>query len=133
LTLATLDLRNVYEAMMGASQRRKGAVFEREMARRIARCGNCCARRNITETQTGLASDIDAPDLPVTWQLKVGAKPNVWAAVREADEASNGTGNYAIAVVRKNKAKGRPKQDIAVLPLRDLESLIQELRGTGIW
>lgn len=117
---------------MSKMSRRKGHDFEREVARRLSVAGRTPVERQLHEVRDGNLGDL-VSDLPCVFQCKVGASPSVWKAVREADEATDGTGRYAVAIVRRNRAQGRPKQDVAVLPLEDFEMILAELRGMGVW
>lgn len=117
---------------MSKLSRTKGHNFEREVARRFSVAGRTPVERELTEVRDGNVGDLKS-DLPCVFQCKVGAAPSPWRAVQEADAASKGTGRYAIAVLRRNQAKGRPKQDIVAMPLEDFEGILADLRAGGVW
>lgn len=117
---------------MGASSRRKGHAWELEVCRRLRGAGAKLAERTLTETRDGNVGDIDT-DLPIVVQCKVGAAPNPWAALEEAEEAAEGRGRFAIAVVKRLRGNGRPGVELAVLPLADLEEIITQLVKGGVW
>ena len=117
---------------MGGLSRSKGIAFEREIARRFSVAGRTKVERELREVQQGNIGDL-ASDLPCAFQLKVGANPSVWKAVREAEAAAKGTGRYAIAIVRRNRSNTHPKMDLACLLLRDFESIMAELRVSQTW
>ena len=84
---------------MGASQRRKGAAFERRVVFDLKEAG-FEAKRNLDQYQQSDGRDITL-DAPLCIQCKVGANPRWKAALREA-EASAGT-DYPIAVTHEDR------------------------------
>lgn len=118
---------------MGASERRKGHDFEREIANRIAKATGREVARNSSEPQTGNAGDI-LSDLPLSVQCKVGKRaPNIWQAVREAEEPAKDDHRFAVAFCRMNRGNGHSMQEVAVLPADDLLEILGLLTGTGVW
>ena len=104
---------------MSASQRRKGLAFERAVARELTECTGVPHRRILTETRDGNSGDVKAHGLPFIYQAKCGAKPNVFRAVEEAQEAA-GT-DFAVAVVHRT---GRGGERIVALPWDDWVELM---------
>ena len=117
---------------MSKLSRRKGHDFEREIARRFSIAGRTKVERELHEVRDGNLGDLRS-DLPLSIQCKVGANPSVWKAVDEAEYAAKGKGLYAIAVVRRNRATGRKKQDLVCMSLGDFEDILSELRAGGTW
>jgi hypothetical protein len=117
---------------MGARSRRKGAAFEREVARLFREAG-VPAERNLSECRTGNAGDLELPPwCPLSVQVKVGARPNPYAALREAREAA-GAARVPVAVVRMNGRGATPPEDLAVLPLEEFLDLVRGLRASRWW
>ena len=117
---------------MGALSRRKGIQWEQELARRFQAVG-IDAARNLTECRTGNAGDLDLPqDVPLLVQAKVGARPPVWEALKEAIEAA-GPGVHPVAILKRNGAGGRKAEEVAVLPLEDFLELVEILQASGLW
>lgn len=117
---------------MGAHSRRKGAKWERDVARMFREAG-IPAERNLTECRTGNAGDLVLPEwCPLSVQVKVGARPNPYEALREARESA-GEGRVPVAVLRLNGQGARPPEDMAVLPLEEFLDLVRGLRASGWW
>ncbi|HSW31894.1 MAG TPA: hypothetical protein VLH75_20590 [Longimicrobiales bacterium] len=117
---------------MGARSRRKGAVFEREVAELFRQAG-VPAERNLSECRTGNAGDLElAAWCPLSVQVKVGERPNVWEAIREAQESAGET-LVPVAILRRNGRGSRPPEDLAVLPLDEFLDLVRGLRAAGWW
>lgn len=85
---------------MGASQRNKGARGEREIATRFTDEGFRC-KRMVGQYHVGSnAPDVMLEDLPNFWiEVKRGARTNIRAALRQAEEAKP-HGHMAVAVTR---------------------------------
>lgn len=120
--------------MGGATSRRKGVRFELEVCERLRRAGARCAERTLHEPRDGNVGDVET-DLPLVVQCKVGARPNPWAALEEAQEAArarNGHGKrHAVAIVKRNRGNGRDAVEMAVLPLADFEEMVRRLVEAG--
>lgn len=115
---------------MGARSRRKGAKWERHLAGRLKAVG-IDAERNLTECRTGNAGDlVIPPDVPLTVQAKVGARPPIYEAVAEAVEARR-PGDHPVALIRRNGRGSAPPTDLAVLPLDSFLELVRTLRDTA--
>lgn len=112
---------------MARLSRDKGRRFELEIARRLRACG-IDAERTLSESRDGGGNDLVCAELAV--QCKVGQAPNPWRALEEAVEAA--AGKVPIAILRRNRAPGRPRVDVAVLRLEDLLNLLElaHRRGT---
>lgn len=105
---------------MGSYERRKGARFEREVARKLAAAGYC-ASRNLEQYQETSGRDLKV-DAPLCIQCKAGKRPNWEAALREAMSAA-GT-DYAVAITHQDHGL-----TVAHLPLSDLLELLAMLRA----
>ena len=86
---------------MGASQRRKGHNFEREVSR-ILRDNGIDARRGLQYREGGECADVITDDFWI--ECKRGIKPNIRAAIAQAIEA-RGDEKKSIAVVVKDDKK----------------------------
>ena len=74
---------------LGARSRRKGHAYERELARRFGDEAGCPAVRNLEEVRSGNSGDlVFTHGDPLCVQAKVGGRPSVWNAVKEAEEAA---------------------------------------------
>ena len=117
---------------MSAGSRRKGHDYERELARRFTEAG-LPALRNLEEVRSGNTGDLTfSRGDPLCVQAKVGRAPNIWQALREAEEAA-GPGLYPVAVVKKNGSASRPPVELAVLPLDDFLEIVGLLKDGGVW
>ena len=110
----------------------KGAAFEREVAAAIAHVTGRHVIRNTLERVTGNNGDLIV-DLPITVQCKVGLTPPVWEAIAESIEVGARQNKHPVAILRRNAKVGRPKQDVAVMPLDVFLELLGLLAGRGIW
>ena len=87
----------------------------------------------MTEVRDGNTGDLVLPHhIPLSVQCKIGARPPIYAALREAEEAA-GPGQHPIAIVRRNGSGATAPVDMAVMPLDDLVELIEQLRTCGAW
>lgn len=85
------------------------------------------AERNLEEVRSGNSGDLDLPpDVPFTVQCKVGQRPRIYDAVREAEEAAE-PGEHPVAIVRRNGSGNRPPTDMAILPLENFMELVEQL------
>lgn len=89
---------------MSAMQRRKGATFERELARYLTEHG-VDARRGIGQARS--ASEVPDVEVDGYWiEAKRQIKPNIRAALEQADKAASEAhalgGVVAVAVCRSN-------------------------------
>lgn len=100
----------------GRRSRRKGASFERESANMMRALG-LEARRNVqARFGGGDGADIET-DLPVHFECKVGASPNLWAAMEQAERDSGTSGREPVVLARRNRAAKRRRLDVMVLRL----------------
>ena len=117
---------------MGALSIVKGKRFEREIAQRF-RAAGIAAERNLEEVRSGNRGDIVLPkDVPLTVQCKVGARPPIYPALREAEEAAP-PGFFPVALVRRNGSGSRAPDDVAVLRIEEFIELVGLLRLAGVW
>jgi hypothetical protein len=104
--------------MSGATSRRKGASFERELVHLFR------ATMPGAEVRRGLqcrGEEVADVECPVFWvEAKRGKKPNVRAALRQAMDAAP-KGRIPIAVIRDDRAKA-----IVTLLLDDFLDLVSE-------
>lgn len=86
---------------MGASQRRKGAAFEREVAHAFEAAG-VPARRGIGQARGGGAEvpDVEVDHLHV--ECKVGARPDPWGALKQA-QADMRADVWPVAVCKRDR------------------------------
>lgn len=68
---------------MGKSQRNKGARGEREVASILAEALNLPARRGVAQCRAG-SDAADVEGTPWWVEVKIGARPNIVAAMRQA-------------------------------------------------
>ena len=119
---------------MGASQRRKGHAFEREVCAMLRGIHpSVTAKRTLTETREGNQGDVET-NLPLSVQCKVGASPPVYAALAQAVEAAGDSGKLPVAFLRRNSAKNRDRVDFVVLRTEDFLNyvgLYHALRNTS--
>jgi len=87
---------------MGARSRRKGASFEREVAR-LLEPAYPEAVRGIGQTRRG-SDHADVEGTPWWVECKVGQRPNIYAAVAQSVEA--GDERPWLVVARKNSSGG---------------------------
>ena len=117
---------------MSAKSRRKGHDYERELARRFTEEG-LPALRNLEEVRSGNSGDlVFTHGDPLCVQAKVGGRPSVWNAVKEAEEAA-GPGVHPVAIVKRNGSGSRPAVELACMPLDDFLELVGLLRAAGVW
>jgi len=115
---------------MGARSRRKGAAWERELAGRFRALG-IYALRNLEEVRSGNSGDLMLR-IPLSVQAKVGARPPIYEAVTQAQEAA-GDQDVPVAMIRRNGAGSRPPDDLAVMPLDSFFEIVGALVEAGIW
>ena len=117
---------------LGARSRRKGHDYERELARRFTEAG-LPAVRNLEEVRSGNSGDLLFTNGdPLCVQAKVGARPSVWNAVKEA-EAAAGPGIHPVAIVKRNGSGSRPAVELACMPLDDFLEIIGLLKAAEAW
>ena len=118
---------------LGARSRRKGHAYERELARRFGDEAGCPAVRNLEEVRSGNSGDlVFTHGDPLCVQAKVGGRPSVWNAVKEAEEAA-GPGIHPVAIVKRNGSGSRPAVELACMPLDDFLELVGLLKGGEVW
>lgn len=86
---------------MGKYQRDKGARFEREIANRLKEVFGPRTTRSSGQCFKGdLRADVDCPEIWV--ECKVGKRPNIKAALEQAEEAEAGasTGKSPVAICK---------------------------------
>lgn len=111
---------------MGARSRRKGAAWEREVGARLSEATGVSFTRNLEQVRTG-GADLEN-ELGFVVECKVGAQPPVWGALEQVQAARRDGDRIAFAVIRRNAAKGRAKQDAVVLTFDDFLELVRAAR-----
>ena len=105
--------------MSGATSRRKGARFERELVHRFRDAMPEAEVRRGLQSRGG--EEVADLDCPVFWpELKRGKKPNIRAALKQAIEAAP-KNRIPIAVVRDDRAEA-----MVTLLLEDFLDLVSE-------
>jgi hypothetical protein len=105
--------------MSGATSRRKGARFERDMVHRFREAMPDAEIRRGLQSRGG--DEVADLDCPVFWpELKRGKKPNIRGALKQAIEAAP-KGRIPIAVIRDDRA-----EEIVTLLLDDFLDLVAE-------
>lgn len=110
---------------MSKMQRDKGANMERAVAHRFRRMGWPDAARNLTECRDANSGDL-VHVKPFAVQIKCGAAPSPWRAMREARAAAD-PGDYPIAVVKRDR-----EQPLVVMQMDDFCELTAKLKTFGI-
>lgn len=116
---------------MGVLSRRKGAAWERAAAGMIQQATGVPCVRNLEECRDGNAGDLKT-GLPLAVQCKVGARPDIYGAVRQAAEAAI-PGQHPVAIVRRNGSGHRAPEDLAIMPLADFLEIIGQMKRLGVW
>jgi len=109
---------------MSAMQRNKGAGYERELATYLNdHIPGCDARRGILQCRNGSeVPDVVMHGLPGFWlEAKRGKLPNPRAALKQAQEASEGQHCWPVAVVRDDRQPA-----FVVMSLSDWAELVGE-------
>jgi hypothetical protein len=115
---------------MGASQRRKGHAFEREVAIAFRQALGLTAqqvKRGLSQPRggTGEEPDVVLPDSLRWWvECKVGARPNLLAAMQQAWDGIEQAKSWKRAMVVAKKDRHDP---VVVLELGDFLELVSEL------
>ena len=117
---------------MSAKSRRKGVAYERSVAARLTQATGVRCERNLDEVRHGNSGDLLVGSLPLCVQVKVGKRPNLWRALREAHEAA-GPGLHPIAVVKMNGSRHEPAVEGVFLPLDDFLEIVGQMKRCGIW
>lgn len=105
--------------MSGSRSRRKGHNWERTVAKDLSLATGAEFKRVLTETREGNQGDVRCSDgVPLVIQCKVGKKPRILQALKEAKEATDR--EYAIAAIHVNSSGGSaPSQKVAVMDWDD--------------
>jgi predicted amidohydrolase YtcJ len=117
---------------VGKLSRDKGAGWERRNCAFLRACGYE-ADRNLEECRDGNTGDIKT-NAPLVVQCKAGKRPNVWQAVREAEEASRDSAKFGIAALHKDQAKpGDEAEEIVAMRAEWWWEIVGLLRSQGVW
>lgn len=110
--------------MSGARSRRKGAAYERQLAKRFTAVFGEECRRGLQMQGGGVVPDVVCPEF---WpEAKVGAAPNVWAAMRQAERDSAESNKTPIVVAKRHQGGNKPAVELVVMRLEDWESMATE-------
>lgn len=101
---------------MSASQRRKGASWERDLANRWREKLYPDARRGIGQARSG-GEVCDVESTPWWCELKVGQRPDILGAMRQAVKATDG--RPPLVVVKRDR-----EEPLVCMRLEDFEKLI---------
>ena len=105
--------------MGGASNRRKGIAWERELVWRFREVMPGAEVKRGLQSRSG--EEVADVDCPVFWiEAKRGRKPNVRAALKQA-EACAPKGRIPVAVIRDDQSAA-----FVALPLEDFLELVRE-------
>lgn len=115
--------------MGGRRSRTKGKVWEREVAKMLQRFWPD-ARRG-WQSRSG-DDEADVEDTPFWVECKVGARPNVYAAFRQSEEAYDGR---PILVVVKRNAENSHQDPSCFIAMRieNFLDLLDHAVGEGGW
>lgn len=109
---------------LGKLRRRKGRAYEQQVAR-DCRAAGLDARRGLQSRDGSEAPDVVAD--PLSIECKHGKRPNVVAALMQAQENAN-KGTYPVAVCKQDGCDA-----VAVLFWSDLLEIVATLTFAGIW
>ena len=104
---------------MGSLSRRKGRAWEQEVARKLRDLGLEC-RRGWQTREGSDDPDVICEALGAWLECKVGACPNLWAAMDQAATAAP-PGVAPIVIARRNR-----KRDVVVMDLDDWLEWVRE-------
>ena len=105
--------------MTGAMSRRKGAAYERELVHRFREVMPGAEVRRGLQCRSG--DEVADVECPVFWiESKRGRKPNVRAALKQANEAAP-KGRVPLAVIRDDRAEA-----FVAMSLEDFLELVRE-------
>lgn len=111
---------------MGARSRRKGRTWEQELTH-ILRGVYPAARRGIGQARSG-GEVCDVEGTPWWVEAKVGARTNPRAAVRQAEQATDG--RPVLAICKDNQEKpGKAAEVWVTLRLQDFLALAAQAEG----
>lgn len=116
---------------MGASQRRKGHNFERDVVHFFRSHLGLSAtevKRGLSQPRggTGEEPDVILPDSLRWWvECKVGARPNLLAALDQARDGIKKAGSYKMPMVVAKRDREEP---VVLLELEDFLKVVSEVR-----
>jgi hypothetical protein len=114
---------------MGKLSRTKGHTWERRVAKELTQATGLPHKRVLTETRDGNSGDVRAEYVPVVYQCKCGAQPDIYGAVQEAAAAAGAT-DYAVAAIHRT---GRGGEYLAVMPWADWLDIVRRLAHECRW
>ena len=118
---------------MSARSRRKGAAWERTVAKKLRDIG-IPAERNLEEVRTGNTGDIKLDhDIPLVIQCKTGARPPIYQGLDQAIEAARESAKIPVAVIHRDGTNSaEPAQELAVIRLDHFIEIVEQLK-TFVW
>lgn len=111
---------------MGSYQRRKGHNYEREVARKLRELLPDADVRRGRQTRRG-DDEADVEGTPFWIECKVGAAPNVWAALKQADAARDH--RPVAAFIKRNSTGGGKSAEEFVAVRREVFEALFEVAG----
>ena len=108
--------------MSGASSRRKGHTFERQVACRLRPIFGDSVRRGLQYQDGAHCSDVIVPGYHI--ECKAHKSVNIKAAMRQAVEDCNGSGKVPVAVTKDDR-----EYPLVTMYLNDFEQLLAELNS----
>ena len=105
--------------MSGKRSRRKGAKFERDIAKAVGSVMFGVDVRRGLQSQGEVVPDVEAPGLWLECKCGNYASKVPTAALRQAEKAAEGTGRHAVAIVRPDRKQAR-----VYMRVRTLQSLL---------
>lgn len=111
---------------MGKLSRTKGHAYERTVAKKLREVfgGDESIRRAWQRQQQHGNPDVYCPGFHV--ECKVGKKPNLRAALRQAISDNGGGQVWPVAIVKDNKDGSQPPREYALMELGDWLDLVSE-------
>jgi len=88
---------------------KKGGAYEREVAEYFRQIGCDGAERNLEQTRKG-GADVNTR-LPIAIECKHRKRHDVWATMRQVDEAAM-DGEQVVGFLKKKNGRGRPSEEI---------------------
>ena len=111
--------------MSGRRSRRKGARWEREVARRLQALGFDEARRGLTQSRGAEQADVEGT--PWWGECKCGRQPNPRAAMRQALEDTDGR-PVLVVIHDDSPGGGQPAREWVAMPWDVFEAMMEERR-----
>ena len=109
--------------MSGASSRRKGATYERRVAKYLTERG-IAAVRNVEQTRSG-GDDLDLPEGFAEW-LSIECKDRASSSLGAwVDQSVRQAGSRVAVVIHHRRGNGRAENDFATMTVADFVKLVE--------